>query len=120
MPTGWCSWYYYYAKVTEKDVTENLGSAAEHFRDRGLQYIQIDDGYQRAAGDWDMNEKFPHGHRWLTKQIHHRGFHAGLWLAPFAVGARSDLFKNHPDWLLKNPDGSPKKIFSMENWVCLN
>ncbi|MEK6570782.1 MAG: alpha-galactosidase, partial [Bacteroidota bacterium] len=75
-----------------------------------------DDGYQRAAGDWETNEKFPHGHRWLTDQIHQKGFLAGLWLAPFAVGARSELFKDHPDWVLKSPEGSPLKVVSIENW----
>ncbi len=115
-PTGWCSWYYYYANVKESDVIENLEFAEEHFKSAGLRYIQLDDGYQRAAGDWEMNEKFPHGHRWLTDQIHRHGFLAGLWVAPFAVGERSDLFREHQDWLLKNPDGSLKKVGINEPW----
>ena len=24
IPTGWCSWYYYYDRVSEKDIMENL------------------------------------------------------------------------------------------------
>jgi hypothetical protein len=115
-PTGWCSWYYYYANVKESDVIENLEFAEEHFKSAGLRYIQLDDGYQRAAGDWEMNEKFPHGHRWLADQIHRHGFLAGLWVAPFAVGERSDLFREHQDWLLKNPDGSLKKVGTNEPW----
>lgn len=94
----------------------NLAAAREHFHSGGLRYIQIDDGYQRAAGDWETNNKFTHGHRWLTNQIHERGFLAGLWVAPFAVGEKSDLFKEHQDWLLKNPDGTPLKVSFAENW----
>ncbi len=116
IPTGWCSWYFFHSKVTEDKVIENLKAAHEHFRDVGLRYIQIDDGYQRAAGDWETNEKFPHGHRWLTNQIHKSGFLAGLWIAPFAVAASSALFRSHPDWVLKMEDGSPLRAAMLEHW----
>ena len=115
-PTGWCSWYYYYANVKESDIIENLEFAEEHFKSAGLRYIQLDDGYQRAAGEWETNEKFPHGHRWLVDQIHRHGFLAGLWVAPFAVGEGSSLFGEHQDWLLTNPDGSLKKVGTNEPW----
>ena len=69
-PAGWCSWYELYDKVTEADVIANLEVCAARFDRRFLRTIQIDDGYQRAAGDWDVNAKFPHGHRWLTDRIH--------------------------------------------------
>jgi hypothetical protein len=114
--TGWCSWYYRYGNVRESDLIENVEFAEERFKSAGLRYIQLDDGYQRAAGDWDANQKFPHGHRWLADQIHRRGFQAGLWIAPFAVGERSNLFREHQDWLLKNPDGSLRKVGTNEAW----
>jgi hypothetical protein len=116
VPTGWCSYYNLYSKVSERNVVANLDACSEHFINKGLRYIQLDDGYQRAAGDWDMNEKFPHGHRWLTHEIHRKGFLAGLWIAPFAVTAKSALYNDHPDWVLKNPDGSPVKAGSIEDW----
>jgi len=56
-----------------------------------------------AAGDWDTNAKFPHGHRCLTDRIHAAGFQAGLWIAPFAVAERSDVARANPAWLLKGP-----------------
>src|SRR2546421_6608185 len=45
-----------------------------------------------------------HGHRWLTDQIHAKGFKAGLWVAPFAVTERSGVPGAHPDWLLRRAD----------------
>jgi hypothetical protein len=60
-PTGWCSWYELGAAVTQADVVANLEFCAAHFDRRFLRYIQIDDGYQRAAGDWETNDKFPEG-----------------------------------------------------------
>jgi hypothetical protein len=99
-PAGWCSWYEFYDTVTEGDVIANLEYCTAHFDQRFLRTIQLDDGYQRAAGDWEANAKFPHGHRWLTDRIHERGFQAGLWIAPFAVTARSGIPAAHPSWLL--------------------
>jgi alpha-galactosidase len=58
VPTGWCSWYYFYNRVSEADITANL----EHMRASGrpAEYVQIDDGFQSHTGDWLMpNEKFP-------------------------------------------------------------
>jgi hypothetical protein len=115
-PAGWSSGCCYHAHVKESDVVENLEFAEKRFKSAELRYIRVDDGYQRAAGDWETNEKFPHGHRWLADQIHRHGFRAGLWLAPFAVGGKSDLFREHEDWLLKNSDGSLKKVGTNELW----
>src|SRR5437870_11312531 len=82
----------------------NLEFCAANFDRRFFRYIQLDDGYQKATGDWDTNAKFPHGHRWLTDQIHAKGFKAGLWLAPFAVTERSGIPAAHPEWLLRRAD----------------
>src|SRR5438132_985584 len=106
VPTGWCSWYELSGGVTEADMIANLEFCAAHFDRRFFSYVQLDDGYQRATGDWQANDKFPHGHRWLSDQIHARGFKAGLWVAPFAVAERSGVPAQHPDWLLKNADGA--------------
>ena len=104
VPTGWCSWYELGAAVSEADVLANIDFCAAHFDRRFFRYIQLDDGYQRAAGDWNMNAKFPHGHRWLTDRIHAAGggLQAGLWIAPFAVAEGSDVARANPAWLLKD------------------
>ena len=116
-PTAWCSWYELRGSVTEADVIANVEFCAGRFDRRFLRYIQLDAGYERSAGDWTTNDKFPHGHRWLTDQIHARGFQAGLWLAPFAVAERSGIPAAHPDWLLKGADGSTPIVWdTREEW----
>ena len=45
---GWCSWFYTLDEVSEDEVLRNTAFAAEHLRRFGLEYIQVDDGYQRA------------------------------------------------------------------------
>ncbi len=116
-PAGWCSRYELFGQVTEEDVIANLEFCAAQFDRRFFRYIQLDDGYQKATGDWDTNLKFPHGHRWLTDQIHAKGFKAGLWLAPFAVAERSTVPAAHPEWLLQNADGGGPIVWdTREDW----
>lgn len=110
VPTGWCSWYYYYWKVSEADVIANIDALAEKLKSYGIEYVQIDDGFQQALGDWETNDKFPHGHRWLTDRIHSKGLKAGLWLAPFGIGEKSKIFRNHPEWLIKGENREPLKV----------
>jgi len=102
VPSGWCSWYQYYWEITEDEVIKVLDFASSELKPYGLEYIQIDDGWQVSpAGDWEPNQKFPHGMKWLAAQIHKRGLKAGIWLQPFMVHKESRLFRDHPDWVLK-------------------
>ena len=100
-PVGWSTRSELAGRVTEDDVVANLEVAARTFDRRQFRLIHLDDGYERAAGDWDTNSRFPHGHRWLTDRIHAHGLQAGLWLAPFAVGESSRVPAAHPEWLLR-------------------
>lgn len=114
-PAGWCSRQELAGAVTEADVVANLAACAATFDRRFFRYIELGDGYQRAAGAWEPNDKFLHGHAWLTDQIHAKGFKAGLWLAPFAVGERSGIPAEHPDWLLRDASG-PIVCDTREAW----
>ena len=116
VPAGWCSWYELYGAVTEADVIANLQVARRYFDARWFRLIQLDDGFQRSCGDWDANDKFPHGHRWLTAAIHEAGFLAGLWLAPFAVAERSGVPVARPEWLLRDERGEPLVVATREDW----
>ncbi|HSP55444.1 MAG TPA: alpha-galactosidase, partial [Dehalococcoidia bacterium] len=39
---------------------------------------------------------------------------AGLWLAPFMIGASSQLWKDHPEWAVQHKPGKP--YIAMINW----
>ena len=116
IPSGWCSWYELKGSVTEADLLENLAAARARIGAADLRVVQLDDGYQRAAGDWETNAKFPHGHRWLTERIHDAGFRAGLWMAPFAVAERSGIPVAHPEWLVETPEGQPLVLAERDDW----
>jgi alpha-galactosidase len=116
-PVGWCSWYYYFTGVREADVVANLESLAS-LRDRlPCDYVMIDDGYQRAVGDWfEPNQKFPHGMRWLAQRIRAAGFEAGIWTAPFLVRPEARLFRERPEWLLRTAGGRPRRACWNPMW----
>ncbi|MCD6475572.1 MAG: alpha-galactosidase [Anaerolineaceae bacterium] len=100
LPSGWCSWYYYYTKVTGKDIEENASCAAVHKID--WQFFVLDDGYQNAIGDWLVeNEKFSCGLAHIARTIKEMGMHPGIWTAPFITMKKSKLTQEHPDWLLR-------------------
>jgi alpha-galactosidase len=109
--TGWCSWYEFFTEVTPDDMLRNL-DALEGLQ---IEVVQLDDGYQTEIGDWlSLNQKFSGGLRPLVDRIHARGLQAGLWLAPFYVGERSQVFREHRDWLVKDAAGLP--IGTLYNW----
>lgn len=112
--TGWSSWYNYYERVTEEDVVRVLEAFKSY--DYKIDVLQIDDGYQRAIGDWlDVDtQKFPRGMHYLAREISEAGYIPGLWLAPYAVGFKSRLAKEHPDWLLR--DGKGNVVVAGPNW----
>ena len=106
--TGWCSWYYFYDRVTEADVLRNLDYLTEHADEFPVEYFQIDDGYQKHWGDWlATNPSFPHDMGWLARRIKERGFKPGIWAAPLVVSRQSELFKAHPGWLIRSREGEP-------------
>ena len=73
---GWCSWFYTLSQVSEEEVTRNTEFAAKHLKPFGLEYIQVDEGYQKWHGEWEGNERFPHGMKWLANKIKEYGFKA--------------------------------------------
>lgn len=110
---GYTSWYNRYEAITEQDVKNDLRGCRELLQPGDL--FQIDDGWEPSVGDWlaPDEHKFPGGMKALSDEIHKSGFLSGLWLAPFACTEQSELYRQHPDWLLKK-DGKPWKAGG--NW----
>ena len=105
----WCSWY-----ESERNFNEDiLNDFLTGFRNMKpaipIQVAQIDDGYFEYYGDWLKfdRKKFPSGFEKDIKKITGTGLRAGIWVGPFMVHEKSDLYKQHPDWILHNLDGSP-------------
>lgn len=105
-PAGWCSWYCFGPRVTAQQVLDNLDFIAKHAP--GLRYVQIDDGYQPAMGDWlETGAAFGGNVQGVLKQIRERGFEPAIWVAPFVAEEKSQVFQKHPNWFVKDNEGKP-------------
>ena len=106
---GYSSWYNRYENITQESIREDLQACRGRLEPGDV--FQIDDGWEPTVGDWlepDVT-RFPDGMKKAAQEIHEAGFRAGLWLAPFVATRKSDIYTQHPDWLLK-VDGRP--------WYC--
>ena len=112
-PTIWCSWYHYFTKVTEADMDENLAAMAR--LDLPIEVVQLDDGYEAEIGDWlDLSGRFA-SLDGLIGRIRTSGRRAGIWVAPYLVGSKSDTARRHPDWLVRDEaTGAP--VDAGHNW----
>ena len=111
-PSGWCTWYYYYNRVTEAEVKSNAVWIAAHLKDYGAKYVQIDDGWQGSGGtdgqrDWTTvnAQRFPDGMANLAAYIKSLGLEPGLWLAPHGQ-SNPRFVSNNPHVFLLKPGGT--------------
>ena len=106
----WCSWYPIRMTISEEITLAHAEIVAKHFAPLGLKILQLDHGWQKGeiCGDWFPKEAFPHGFKWLSEQLESKyGLKLGLWIAPTQVAFTSELFKEHPDWMVQGSDGKP-------------
>ena len=100
-PAVWCSWYRYFEQVTAADVEENLAAFDRH--DLDVEVVQVDDGWSLGLGGYlapSPGFGRPGDLARLVDRVRGTGRRAGLWLAPFLVGAQTPLAQDHPGWLV--------------------
>lgn len=104
---GYTSWYNYFQNITEDIIIRDLEGLYAKAGDKA-NIFQIDDGYESFVGDWLVvnHDKFPKGMGYIADEIHKKNYNAGIWLAPFGAEFKSQIVKDHPDWLIKK-DGKP-------------
>jgi hypothetical protein len=112
---GWISWFAFYSKVTQEDITWTADVLSEVLLPFGYEYLQIDDGYQQARGEPSLwlkpNDKFPLGLAYLSDYIKTKGLKPGLWTA--ASIDQPDLVSRRPDWFVRDSLNSPVR----GNWI---
>jgi alpha-galactosidase len=102
----WCSWYYLYHNLDMAILDEYLDGLSRMKPPPTLDYFQIDAGYFPSLGDWLLpSQRFPNGLKPAFERIRSAGYRPGVWVGPFMVGNRSQLAKDHPDWLLRDRAG---------------
>jgi alpha-galactosidase len=103
-------------EATAFDVTEAGQMAlADKAAAIGAERFVVDDGWfgardsdRAGLGDWTVNpRKFPHGLKPLIDKVKALGMDFGLWVEPESVNPDSDLYRQHPDWVIAFP-GRPR------------
>jgi alpha-galactosidase len=112
-PVGWCSWYHYFGNLSWDDVVRNVAAARKFGRTFPIEVFQVDDGYEQDIGDWMRAKPGYPPLDGLARAITRHGFRAGIWTAPFSAAETSDLFAEHPDWMVAEA-GRPK--FAHRSW----
>lgn len=106
----WSSWYSWFEEVTADRIEAETGPAARS----GYVVLQVDDGWERAVGDWQPNEGFPQGMGPVADRIRAAGLLPGLWVAPFIVSSRSTVAAERPEMLVHDEEGWP--VVAGYNW----
>lgn len=104
------SWEGVYFNINEQGMNQMMGDIAS----MGGELFVMDDGwfgdkYPRkddtsSLGDWVVDKnKLPGGIGTLVKMADNHGIRFGIWIEPEMTNSVSELYEQHPDWVLKSP-----------------
>lgn len=104
---------------------QQLRALADIASQCGVERFVLDDGWFGARrndtaglGDWEVsNDVYPQGLAPLISQVRSMGMQFGIWVEPEMVNIDSNMYRQHPEWLLSEPGYKP--IFS-RNQLVLN
>ena len=110
-PTYLNTWEAAYFDVDEEKVLH----LADKAREIGVDMLVLDDGWfegrrddTSSLGDWTADkQRFPNGIPALAAKVKAKGLKFGIWFEPEMVNPKSQLFKDHPDWILHVPGRKP-------------
>ncbi|SDF95860.1 alpha-galactosidase [Selenomonas sp. WCT3] len=102
---------------------EKIDSLAQTASELGMELLVLDDGWfgkrdddNSSLGDWVVNtKKLKQGLTGVAAAAHKRGMKFGLWFEPEMISEDSELFRQHPEWVLQVPDY--KSCFSRHQLV---
>lgn len=103
-------------EATFMDFDEaRLQPIVDEAKEMGIEMFVLDDGWfghrdddNTSLGDWQvLAKKFPQGLQHFADYIHERDLQFGIWFEPEMISIDSDLYKNHPEYMLKVPNRTP-------------
>ena len=94
---------------------EKLVKLAASAKELGIGMLVLDDGWfgkrdddTSGLGDWTVNEeKLGCSMKELARRVNDLGLKFGLWIEPEMISEDSELFREHPDWMLCDPGRKP-------------
>lgn len=94
---------------------EKLSELADVAKQIGVERFVLDDGWfgsrrndKAGLGDWQVSsDVWPEGLGKLIKKVKSNGMQFGLWFEGEMVNPNSDVYREHPDWILHSHDRVP-------------
>ena len=94
---------------------ETLTKLADAAADVGVERFVLDDGWfsgrrndTAGLGDWAVDSSvWPNGLTPLISHVKSLGMEFGIWCEPEMVNPDSDLYRQHPNWVLHNGSSFP-------------
>ena len=115
MPLVYNAYGTFFSQISEEKIMSIIDTA----HDLGVELFVMDSGwtgtgddttfeYRHGFGDWTVNpDRFPKGLRAISDALHAKGMKYGIWMEPEAVHPKSNLIKEHPEWIHCNPSREP-------------
>lgn len=98
----WDPFYWYY---TESTIKELIPIAAA----MGFDNFTLDTGWSDNYNDCQVDKtKFPEGLDVMRKLLKSHGMKLGLWFPIVVVSPESQVFQEHPEWVMKDEDGNER------------
>lgn len=122
-PSGYCTWYHADSAGDQDMIAELVEWCGRNLRDYGLDFLQIDDGWQvswrgeidpgyiRFAVTADFSRHDPagpysRGMKPTADTIRENGLTAGIWVFPCGWDPKAPALADHPDWFARGDDGA--------------
>lgn len=107
------NWEATYFDFDGDKIVEIARQAAE----LGVDLMVLDDGWfghrdkdDSSLGDWFVNEEKIKGTMGqLADRVNRLGMKFGLWFEPEMISEESELYREHPDWVLQVPGREPAR-----------
>ena len=120
-PVHFNTWEAVYFDLSFDRLCELADSAAEV----GVERFVLDDGWfsnrrsdSAGLGDWFVDETvFPQGLSPLIDYVHAKDMEFGIWIEPEMVNPKSELYQNHLDWVIRQPN---RKEYYYRNQLVLD
>ena len=97
----------------------------------GMERFVLDDGWfgsrrhdGQGLGDWVVSdEMWPDGLNPIIDHVRSLGMEFGIWVEPEMANPKSDLLREHPDWMLRVPGRDPvlarrQQVIDLANPEC--
>lgn len=105
------NWEATYFDFDENKLTGLFAGA----KNLGVDLFLLDDGWfankyprnsdRSGLGDWQENrKKLPQGIGYLVREATKAGVKFGIWVEPEMVNPKSELYEQHLDWILRQPE----------------